>query len=423
MNPTPQPFAALIGVDWADQQHALCMWIADTDQTETLTLTHRPEAIAEFIASLRTRFGGRPVALALEQSRGSLIHALMHQEFLVLYPLPSTMLAAFRKAFAPSGRKNDPTDAALALEILRQHRDRLRPWNPDDVATRTLALLCEQRRKLVNQRTALLQQLIAALKNHFPQALDWCGDDLTSPMACDFLVKWPTLAAVQNAKPHVVRAFYYGHRSRNAALIAERLQQIRSARALCPDEAIVATSALLTQALARQLRLLGQLIAEHERRIAEAFAAHPDADIFKSLPGAGPVFAPRLLAAFGSDRTRWPDALSLQQYSGIAPVRAASGQRGQVSMRRACPKYQRQTFHEFAAQSLLNCGWARACYDALRARGKGHHAAVRAVAFKWIRLLMRLWKDRRPYDEALHQHTLARRRSPYAMAVLPGLAA
>lgn len=415
----PIELAATIGIDWADQKHAVCLSVAGSDQLEQTTLDHTPEALADWIAALRKRFGGRPVGICLEQTRGALIHALLVHDFLVLYPINPATAKRYRQAFATSGAKDDPVDAQLLWELLAKHRDRLRPWTPDDAQTRKLALLCEHRRKLVNARTALVQRLTAALKAYFPQALAWAGDDLASPMAADFLIRWPTLEALQKARPQTIRHFYYGHHCRRPDRISERLAQIQTARPLTADSAVVEAHALLVVTLARQLRALGPSIGEYDHQIAAVFAAHPDAAIFDSFPGAGAALAPRLLAAFGSNRDRFPEPESMQQLSGIAPVTERSGKTKRVHRRYACARFLLQSFHEFARCSRAPCAWAAAYYQAQRAAGKGHHAALRALAFKWQRILWRCWRDRVPYQEAHYLESLRRHGSPLASTLQP----
>ena len=421
-NPSAPAFAAFVGIDWADQQHAVCLSPADTLAPESFTIQHTPAAIGEFVATLRTRFGGRPVALALEQARGALLYALMSYDFLVLYPINPATTKRYRDAFAPSGAKDDPVDARLIWELLVKHRDQLRPWLPDDAVTRRLALLCEHRRDFVNQRTCCVQQLRAALKTYFPQALDWIGADPATAMAAAFLLKWPTLEELQKAKPQTVRRFYYAHRCRRPDLVAERLAKIKTATPLCTDTAVIAAHALRVQTLARQLRPLLVSLAEYDRQIEVLFAAHPDAAIFASFPGAGACLAPRLTAAFGTNRERFPDAAAIEKLSGVAPVTQRSGKLCKVHRRYACAKFLLQTFHEFAGCSLKFCDWAQCYYKAQRAKGKGHHAAVRALAFKWVRILWRCWRDRRPYDDATYTSALRRSGSPLAK-LLPAAAA
>ena len=406
-----EEMAAYAGLDWGDQQHAVQLQPAGGGPVEQIDLAQRPDVLHAWVAERRRRFDGRPVGIAIEQRRGAVVHALMQYEFLVLYPVNPKALARYREAFHPSGAKDDPTDAALLLDLVQTHRAQLRPWRPETVAARKLQLLCEQCRKLVQHRVALTNRLTSLLKQYFPQALDWVGT-LDSRQGCDFLRKWPTLAAVQRARPTTMRRFYQQHNCRRAAVIDDRLAQIATAQPLTTDPAIVDTLSLAVQTYATQLRTLLDAIRTFDAAIATVFADHPDHDLFVSLPGAGPVCAPRLAVAFGTDRTRWQAASALQTHAGIAPVTVRSGKTCWVHHRFACPKFLKQTFHEYAGQSIRFSTWARRYYDQQRGRGNSHHAALRALAFKWIRILFRCWQDRTPYDEATYLAALRRNGSP-----------
>ena len=175
---------------------------------------------------------------------------------------------------------------------------------------------------------------------------------------------------------------------------------------------MLAAAELIIPALARQLRCLLESIQQFDQQLKDRFQQHDDYTLFHSFPGAGPALGPRLLSAFGSNRNRFECAAEVQMLSGIAPVTERSGKSRWIHWRLACPKFLRQSFHEFAAQSILVSPWARAFYDQLRARGVSHQAAVRTLAFKWIRILFRCWKNRTPYDEQIYLASLRRRRSP-----------
>ena len=397
---------ASIGLDWGDERHSVHLQ-AVGGKTEHCQLEQKPDVLHDWIAQLRERFQAAKVAIAIEQRKGAVIHALMMYDFLVLYPINPKALARYREAFRTSGAKDDPADSELLLDLLSKHRDKLRAGVPDTVEARTLQLFCEQRRKLVNQRVALTNRIISLLKQYFPQALEWVGD-IGSIQCCDFLTQWPDLTTVQRVRARTVRTFYHRHNCRNASVIDARLAQIASARPLTTDPAIVEPLSLSVQTYATQLRALIRAIQEFDTRIAHVFAQHPDHDLFKSLPGAGDVCAPRLSVAFGTDRSRWQSATDLQSHSGIAPVTERSGKALWVHHRLACPKFLKQTFHEFADQSIRFSPWARAYYDQQRGRGNEHHAALRALAYKWIRILFRCWKDRKPYDEATYTEALCR---------------
>ena len=410
-------YAALIGLDWATEKHDICVWDAATGEVRQRVVDHTPEALAEWLCELQARYPGRRLALCLEQSRGALIYALMGHAFLDLYPVNPVTLARYREAFAPSRAKDDPGDAKLLAEILRLHRDKLAVWKPDDEQTRTLGFLTEERRKAVNLRVKLVLRLQAALKLYFPQALTWVGADLSSPMACDWLLKWPTLEAVRRARPQTVRAFFYAHNCRSAAHIESVLAALPAAKPLTTDAAVPAVQPLTVQTLAKQLRLLHHSIVDYERQIAALFRPHPDAFLFESLPGAGEVIAPRLLTAFGTDRSRHPTAQDMQTYAGIAPVVERSGKSCWTHWRWNCPKFLRQTFHEYAKNSIPYSAWAKAYYDQQKSRGKGHNAAIRALAFKWVRIIHRCWQTRTPYDEGLYLQALAQRGSPLSALI------
>jgi transposase len=407
-----QTFAALVGLDWADQKHDVVLRAAGENKNEHLVLDHTPEGIDRWACGLRDRFGGRPVAVCFEQNRGAIAYALLKYEFLVLFPLPPARLARYRESLHTSGAKDDPTDAALLLDYLARHRDQIRTWRPDAPETRELRLLAEARRRAVDQRTRLGNQLTSVLKQYFPQALLLISDDVTAPLTCDLLSKWPTLAAIQKAAPSTLRKFYYAHSCRIERRIEERLAVVKNAIPLTNDSAVIEANQLDVQCLVGQLRALHKAIQRFDQRIRELMDQHPDAALFRALPGAGDVLAPRLLVAFGTDRERFESANQVQALAGVAPVTKRSGKRCTVQRRWACPKFMLQTFHEFAHWSRAKSTWAGAFYRQQRAAGKGHHAALRTLAFKWVRILFRCWKTNEPYCEQRYLAALQKRNAP-----------
>ena len=220
------------------------------------------------------------------------------------------------------------------------------------------------------------------------------------------------LAAAQQADRFDLRRFYQAYGRWDPTALEERLDQVWHATPLTTDSAVLESSTLMITLLAQQLLVLLSAITQVEKAIAELFPPHPDHALWDSFPGAGPVLAPRLLAAFGADRQRFASAVEVQQFAGIAPVTESSGQHRWVHWRWACPKFLRQTLHEFAGCSIPQSAWAKAYYQQQRDRGKSHHAAVRALAFKWTRILYRCWKDHTAYDEHRYLEALARRGSP-----------
>src|SRR5215510_2897635 len=401
-------FAAFIGIDWADARHDGCLQAAGTARRECFQLEHTPEAIDAWVTTLRTRFNGQPVAVCLELNKGPLVSALRKYDFLVLFPINPLMLARYREACTPSRAKEDPTDAALQLELLLTHRDKLPPLRPQSPTRRALDQLVEHRRRVVGDKVRLTNRLTSTLKNYFPHVLHWFQDKDTA-IFCAFLCRWPTLKAVQLARRATLETCFREHHVRSADVIAQRIQAIKSATPLTTDEGVIAPHALLVQALVTQLRVTLQAIADFDTAIAQRAQSHPDFSLFQALPGAGPVFAPRLLVAFGEQRERYATAAERQKYAGIAPVTERSGKKSWVHWRLQCPKFLRQTFVEWAAESIRHSFWARVYYQQQRAKGNTHQAAVRALAFKWIRILYRCWQERTPYDESVYLQALYRR--------------
>jgi transposase len=406
-----EEFAALVGLDWADAKHDVCLQATGTARREFLSFEHRPEAIDAWVQTLRTRFNGRPIAVCLELNKGPIVSALRKYDFLVLFPVNPLTVAKYREAFTPSRAKDDPTDAELQVELLLKHRDKLQPLQPQSPAMRALAQLVEHRRRLVGDKVRCTNRLTSALKNYFPQVLQWFPEKDTAIFG-DFLSRWPTLKAAQLARRSTLEGFFRAHHVRAADAIDTRLQAIKSAIALTTDDGVITPHVLLVQALIAQLRVTLQAIADFDKAIAQRAQYHPDFPLFDALPGAGAVCAPRLLVAFGEQRERFTSAEELQQYAGIAPVTERSGKKSWVHWRLQCPTFLRQTFVEWAAESTRHSFWAQVYYQQQRDKGKAHQAAVRALAFKWIRILFRCWQDRTPYDESVYLQALKRRSAP-----------
>lgn len=266
----------------------------------------------------------------------------------------------------------------------------------------------------MDERTELTNRLQGLLKQYFPQSLELCGEDLWRPLATCFLLKWPTLQALKKARPATVRQFYYLQGSRSPTLVEQRLALIERALPLSEEPALLDTCTLRVQLVCHQLQLVVRAIADYDRQIAEAFAQHPDRSIFASLPGAGPVLGPRLLGGTGTQRARFPKSANLQKHSGIAPVTKSSGKKRHIHRRYCCPQFLRQSFHEYAAQSILHCRWAAAYYQQQCEKGASHHTAVRALAFKWQRIIWKCWQDHAPYSDVIYEGALLRRGSPLA---------
>jgi transposase len=372
---------------------------------------------------LRQRYDGRPVAVCLEQSRGALIYALMKYDCLVLFPINPKQLAKYREALYPSGAKDDPTDAELLARFAREHHPRLRAWKPDDSLTRSLRLLVEARRNWVAERTAAGNRLQQHLKEVYPLALKIMGKQAYGERFLKILAKFPTQRELQRAAPRKLVEYLTKLRRATEDPPADpaqdpRVVAIRQAKPMVQDEAVLRNGHLAVKHLVTQLQQLNETIKEYDHEIAKLVDQHPDGKLFASFEGAGAALVPRLIAAFGTDRNRYDSAVDLQQLSGTAPIQKRSGKSCVVLARFACPKFLRQTFHEFAKCSLFFSRWAQAYHAMMRHKGHGYHSAIRALAFKWIRVLFRCWQTREIYDEARYMKQLHAKKSPL-LAFLP----
>jgi transposase len=412
------PYAAFIGLDKSDRKINVSLQRNGESEIERSLIKGSAEALHAWVATLCAQFPHQQVAICLEQPASGLIHALMGYDFIVLFPINPVTLARYREAFTPSRAKDDPTDGDLLCELVARHRQQLAAWQPDDVCTRKLRHLTQARRSSVNMRTRLSNQLKALLKGYFPQALQLCGDDLTTPMACAFLQKWSSLQQLKKARSETVRRFYYAHNARRGDVIEKRLTLIAQAMPLTQDPALIESSIITVQALILGLRAVHTAIGSYDREIARTFSQHPDHALFAALPGSGTVYSARLLAAFGSRRELFQSAEAMLNFSGIAPVLKRSGQACTVHRRYARPLFLHQSFIEYANESIRHSLWARAFYQMHKAAQKTHWVIIRALAYKWIRILFRCWQERTPYDEIRYLKSLQKSSSP----LLPFLA-
>ena len=406
------PYDLVIGLDRSDRKADLHLIRVADQHRQSQTVDTSPEALWEWLLQLRQEYPQGRVALCLEQPASHLMSYLEAYEWITLYPINPLTLLKYREAFVTSRAKDDTKDARYLAELLLTHHDKLNPWAPEDEPTRAMQQLVYHRRSVVNERVALTNRLKDLLKQYFPQALVLCGDDLWRPLATHFLLKWPSLQAVQKAKTEKLKEFYYLNGSRSTKLVEQRLSLIEKAVAVTDQTAVLDSFILRVQLICRQLQDVVATIKTFDQRIAESFKKHDDYEIFSSLPGAGPVLAPRLLATMGSQRERFESAAKLQNYTGIAPVTKQSGGKRYIHRRYLCSKFHRQSFHEYAQESVLWSRWAAAFYLQQRTKGCYHHATVRALAYKWQRIIWRCWQSRKPYEEKTYEAALQKGKSP-----------
>jgi transposase len=410
--PTNHPYDLVIGLDRSDRKADLHLIDTRTGNVQKQTVATSPEALHDWLAQLRQQQPQARVGLCLEQPAANLIVFLETYSWITLYAINPISLQKFRETFVTSRAKDDGKDAQYLAELLLSHHHKLKPWQPDDSQTRQLQQLVLHRRAVVDQRTGLTNRLKALLKQYFPQALDLCGEDLWRPLATAFLLKWPTLQSLKKVRKESLKQFYYLQGSRSQTLIEQRLERIDKAVPLTDEIALLQSYTLRVQLLCKELQRLLKTLEQFDQQIAKVFQQHPDRPIFQALPGAGPVLAPRLLTGMGSERERFPRSGNLQCLSGVAPVTKQSGNKCFIHRRYLCPKFLKQSFHEYAKESILHSRWAAAYYLQQRTKGSQHHTAVRALAYKWQRIIWKCWQTRTVYQEAIYEAALKKNKSP-----------
>lgn len=407
----PDHFAALIGIDWADRKHDICELASDSDQPQYKVIPANPKATHAWANNLKLRYPNQLIAVACELKKGPLIYVLEQHEHIVIFPINPSTVAKLRKAFTHSGAKDDPSDALLQAQILQRHMDKLTPMEPEDPEIRALSRLVEGRRKLVQDRVDLSNKITGLLKSYYPQVLEWFKEKDTV-IFCEFISRWPSLGQAKRARKSTLTQFFNDHNSRYGDVNQRRIDAIKAAHPLTQDPGIIEPNKILVEILIQQLKLLIESVELLDKEIKLRYRTQKDRFIYDSLPGAGPQLAPRLLVAFGNNRDRYHNASDLQKYAGIAPVVERSGQKSWTHWRYSCPKFLRQTFVEWAGQSIRYSFWAKAYYQQQMEKGKPHNTAVRALAFKWIRIVFQCWKTHTAYDESKYLETLKLRGSP-----------
>jgi transposase len=403
-------FAAL---DWAKDHHDVCVVDQHGAIAAQFRFEHSAQGWNEFRENMKAFPEGTPITL--ETSSGPAVDQLLNGKW-PIYPLAPTAAALYRQRKAPSGNKADQLDTWSMADALRTDGHAWRPLLPQDEATATLRALCRDEIALIEQRTALVNQLRAALRDYYPAALE-AFDDWTQPYTWEFLLQFPTPARLQSAGKRKWQKFLHTHRLWRPSTVQERLKVFGRANALAARASTVGAKELLAVSLAKVLRTLQQQIDEYRRRIGQVFGTHPDHDIFGSLPGAKEILAPRLLAELGSVREQYPDAQALQCMAGASPVSYQSGQINKCRLRRACNKVLRATVHLWANASRATCEWAQAYYERKRKEGQSHAAALRCLGKRWLKILWTMWQHGQKYDESMHLETLRRRGSLTAAAL------
>jgi transposase len=412
MSIDPSAAAARItaGVDWAKDDHAVCVAGDQGEVLERFTVRHDAAGLREMTARL-LRAGVAQVGI--ERGDGPVVDALLAAG-LTVFVIPPGQVKNLRSRYGSAGNKDDRFDAYVLADVVRTDARRLRPMERDTEQTTALRSVVRARRDLVGHRVAAANQLRAHLQTVFPGAAALFAD-VDSEITLAFLTRFTTQEQADWLSPKRLAAWlksvaYSG--GTDPAVLHARL--LAAPRGQAGPHASV--HAGITVALVAVLRALNAQIKALADNIAAQLAAHPDAAIFQSLPRSGTIRAARLLAEIGDARGRFPTRDSLTCLAGVAPSTRQSGKVKSVTFRWGADKQLRDALCDFAGDSRRASPWAADLYDKAIARGCDHPHAVRILARAWAHVIWRCWQDHAPYDPAAHNslQTLLREQQPLA---------
>jgi len=388
------------GIDWAADEHAVCVIDAGGRVAERFTIAHTADGFERLVRRLARHGDPAELAVAIERPDGRLVDRLLDAGHPVV-PVKTTAIKAWREAEVGSGAKSDPGDAQVIADYLRLRRLDLRELQPFSAETRALRAVVRTRSDLVDARIAASNQLAAMLAAFWPGAGELFAD-VWSEIALAFLERYPTPTAAAHLGEGRMAGFLRKHGYSGRRSSAELLERLRSAPAGLADgpESEARRDAVL--AMVRLLRALNRSIRDLDRSVVAHLDEHPDAIVFRSLPRAGQVSAAQMLAEWGDCREAYDGPEAVAALSGMAPVTRRSGKHLAVGFRWACNTRFRNAMATFADNSRHASPWAATVYGEAVGRGADHPHAVRIVARAWIRVIYRCWIDRVAYDPARH---------------------
>lgn len=383
------------GIDWSSDHHDVVVLDKEANKVRTFQVKHSVEGLKQLCDTLIDLAQGDPsrVGVIIETSHGLLVGALLDAGFTVYHVNPKES----ERRRKPSGAKTDPIDAHNLAKMLRSEIKDLKPLKPSSEAIAELRQLTRDQNGLIQAQTALINQLRACLTDYFPVFISLFSDlDLDVTLA--FLRRYPTMEKALKPSVERLTEFLRAHRHPTPGETARRIHAKLREPQLTAKPHVVRTKSRLALVLVEQIQVLKKQIKSYDKEITALFQSHSDEMIFASLPGAGRRLAPRLLAEWGDDRTRFSSAQEVGALAGTSPTPYQSGKLSRPRFRWSCVKDFRYALQLFAWQSACNEPWAREYYDAQRKRGKKHHEAVRSLANVWVRIIFAMWKNHQPYD-------------------------
>jgi transposase len=390
-----------VGIDWAAESHAVCVLDTSGKIRAEFTITHTAAGFAELLGRLdRLAEDRAEVPVGIERPDGRLVDALLEAGHPVV-PVSPNAIKTWRDGEVLSGAKSDAGDAAVIAEYVRLRAHRLRPATPYSAATKALRTVVRTRGDIVEMRVAAANQLTALLGAHWPGAKEIFAD-IASPIALEFLTRYPTATHATQLTEQRLHAFCVKHGYSGRRGPVELLARLRAAPAGTTDETLTDAVRDAVLALVAVLRTLGETRKDLDRSVIAHLGEHPDEKIFTSLPRSGQINAAQVLAEWGDCRQAYDGPDAVAALAGQTPVTTQSGKHRGVHFRWACNKRFRTAITCFADNSRHASPWAAQVYADAVARGHDHPHAVRVLARAWIRVIYRCWLDNIPYDPTRH---------------------
>jgi transposase len=388
-----------VGDDWAEDHHDV--YLMD-DAGARVAARRLPEGVAsiaelhELIAAHAEEPGD--VVVGIETDRGLWVNALSAAGYQV-FAINPMAVARYRDRHRVSGAKSDAADAKLLADLVRTDRHNHRPLDGDSPEAEAVKVLARAHQSLIWARARHIRMLRSALREYYPAALQ-AFDDLGGRDALAVLGRAPT--PTQGARLSVSKisaALKAAGRQRNIESRAQQIQAILRAEQLSAPEAVAAAFGATTRATVNIVIELNEQIRDLETTLADHFEKHPDADIYRSLPGLGVILGARVLGEFGDDPNRYTNAKSRKNYAGTSPLTIASGKKKAVLARHVRNPRLYDAIDRWAFATLLNSPGARAYYDQHRAAGDTHHQALRALGNRLVGILHGCLRHHTHYDE------------------------
>ena len=412
-----QKFDLIVGIDRSDATLAICTFQPLTGKSSEEEISSSPEALHVWWGQLRDCFPKARIAVAFEQPAANLIAFFSATTNTVIYGLNPSATWAHRQSLVVSRARTDQTDARDIAYFIERHHPKLTPFHLAAGHLRRLQSLCEARRGFVDQRTALTNRLQALLKTYYPQALTMLHEDIWRGMNIEFLRRWPSPKKLKLVRSSTLETFFHKHGSRSQKRLKQRMDVVRELIPLTDDPDIIEPAVMEMSLILDQIEVLNRAIQEYDLKIAQLCDKHASqADFFRALPGAGPVLAPRLFAAFAQHAPHCNDAHRLAALCGIAPVTDKSGKTCRIYRRMRCDTFLCQTFFEWAGENWKHSTWAKAFVRYHQKKNKHFNTIIRALALKWIRILWKCWQDQTPYNEERYLQVLRSRGCEYLSA-------